>query len=67
MLYFGPETTMPLVSAVAAAVGVVLMFWRRVIAWTRAVIGRVFRRAGTRRPEASRAKPAAKGKAAGGH
>ena len=30
-MYIGPETLMPLASAVAAIVGVVLMFWRRTV------------------------------------
>lgn len=28
MLYLGPETIMPITSALAAAVGVILIFWR---------------------------------------
>ena len=40
MLYFGPETYMPLASAVAAVVGVALAFWHRLAGWAR----RVFRR-----------------------
>lgn len=30
-MYIGPEVIMPLASAIAAAAGVVLMFWRRLI------------------------------------
>ena len=29
-MYIGPDTLMPVASAFAAVVGVVLMFWRRV-------------------------------------
>jgi hypothetical protein len=29
-MYIGPETIMPLASALAAVTGVLLMFWRRV-------------------------------------
>ena len=29
-MYIGPEVLMPVASAVAAALGVVLMFWRKV-------------------------------------
>lgn len=32
LLYFGPEIMMPLASAAAAALGGILMFWRRVVA-----------------------------------
>lgn len=42
MLYFGPETYLPLASIVAAGVGVVLTFWRRMVA--------LARRARSRRP-----------------
>jgi hypothetical protein len=30
-LYFGPETTMPLLSGLAAIVGILLMFWDRAV------------------------------------
>ncbi len=36
-MYLGPETLMPVASAFAAVVGVLLMFWRRTVAGTRAV------------------------------
>jgi HAMP domain-containing protein len=39
MLYFGPETYMPLASAVAAIAGVLLAFWRRIVGLVR----RIFR------------------------
>ncbi len=34
-MYFGPETYLPLTSAVAGGVGVVLMFGRRLAGWIR--------------------------------
>jgi len=34
-LYMGPETMMPLASALAAIVGALLMFWRRFVAIAR--------------------------------
>ena len=37
MLYFGPETYMPLASAVAAVVGVALTFWRRLVGFFRRI------------------------------
>lgn len=36
LLYFGPELLMPLASAAAAALGAVLMFWRRFVAGLKA-------------------------------
>jgi hypothetical protein len=41
LLYFGPETYMPLASAIAAVTGVVLMLWRRTIAFFRALVARM--------------------------
>jgi hypothetical protein len=38
MLYLGPEVVAPVLSALAAIGGVLLMFWRRVVAGTRAVM-----------------------------
>lgn len=40
VLYFGPETYMPLASAVAAGVGFVLAFWRRLVGMARRVFAR---------------------------
>jgi hypothetical protein len=37
VLYFGPETYMPLASAVAAVVGVALAFWRRLVGFFRRI------------------------------
>jgi hypothetical protein len=42
--YLGPDTAVPLASAVAAVVGVVLMFWRRTVA----VVGGLARFVGER-------------------
>ena len=64
MLYFGPETLMPLASALAAAVGAVLMFWRRGLALIRRLGSRVFRRSvrsgGAAGTDAARVPPPAK-------
>ncbi len=35
-MYLGPETLMPVASALAAVAGVIMMFWRRLITFTRA-------------------------------
>jgi hypothetical protein len=35
-MYVGPETLMPLASALAAVVGVALMFWRKTVGLARA-------------------------------
>jgi hypothetical protein len=35
LMYIGPETMMPLASALAAITGVVLMFWRRFVGFVR--------------------------------
>ena len=35
-MYVGPETLMPLASALAAVVGVLLMFWRKTVGICRA-------------------------------
>jgi hypothetical protein len=42
-MYIGPETLMPLASALAAIAGVILMFWRRVTMFVRAQFRRVVR------------------------
>ena len=44
LLYFGPETLMPVASGVAAVAGAVLIFWRRIVRVGGAVFARVFRR-----------------------
>jgi len=43
-LYFGPETTLPLASALAAIIGVLLVFWRFLIAKVKKVFKFVFKR-----------------------
>lgn len=35
ILYIGPDLLLPFTSAIAAAVGVLLMFWHRVTEWVR--------------------------------
>lgn len=37
MLYLGPEVIAPVLSVLAAIGGVIMMFWRRVVAMARAV------------------------------
>ena len=37
VLYFGPETYMPLASAAAAVVGIALTFWRRLVGFFRRI------------------------------
>ena len=38
LLYLGPEVVAPVLSALAAVGGVLLMFWRRVVATFRALV-----------------------------
>ena len=40
LLYLGPEILMPLVSALAAVGGGVMMFWHKIQKGTRAIFGR---------------------------
>ena len=54
--YVGPETMMPLASAVAAVVGVFLMFGRNVMYMARSVVRRVRSLGG--RKEAGSGRPA---------
>lgn len=49
MLYFGPETIMPLASALAVVAGVVLMFWRRTVGFVRVVFAHLASLVGHRR------------------
>ncbi|MFN0178898.1 MAG: hypothetical protein ACKVZ0_08860 [Gemmatimonadales bacterium] len=44
MLYFSPETVLPIASVAAAAVGAVLLFFRRGLALWKALLARMFRR-----------------------
>jgi len=46
-MYVGPDSLMPLASAIAAVIGVLLMFWRRTVAIMRA-LARFFIRKFTR-------------------
>jgi hypothetical protein len=41
--YIGPETMMPLASALAAIGCVLLMFWRKILAFVRMAVGGVTR------------------------
>jgi hypothetical protein len=43
MLYLSPDTIMPLASAFAAVVGVIVMFWQKVKAFFRAVFAKFSR------------------------
>ena len=38
ILYLGPESMMPIASALAGIVGAILMFWQRIIRWKRKFI-----------------------------
>lgn len=44
VLYFGPETFLPLATFIGSIVGVLMMFWRQVVAKTRRALRFVFRR-----------------------
>lgn len=41
LLYIGPDALMPVASALAAVVGLLLMFWRRTVGLVRALAQRV--------------------------
>lgn len=43
LLYIGPETIMPLASALAAIAGILLLFWRRTVALFRAAFQAISR------------------------
>ncbi len=43
MMYFGPETIMPVASGLAVIVGAILMVGRRSVGLARAVVARVMR------------------------
>jgi hypothetical protein len=40
-MYLGPETLMPVASALAAVGGVLLLFWRRVVGALRSVVHKI--------------------------
>lgn len=42
-MYIGPDTLMPLASALAAVVGFLLMFWRKTVAFVRMSLSRIGR------------------------
>jgi hypothetical protein len=42
-MYIGPDTLMPLASALAAVVGFLLMFWRKTVAVVRMGLSRIGR------------------------
>ena len=47
LMYLGPDTAMPLASAIAAVVGVAVMFWHKTRAFLKGVgrsVGRLFTR-----------------------
>lgn len=44
LLYIGPDLLLPFTSAIAAVVGVILMFWHRLTGWVRSVWRSIFRR-----------------------
>lgn len=44
LLYFAPETVLPIASAVTAAVGGFLLFFRRGATFTKSIVTRWFRR-----------------------
>ncbi len=42
-MYIGPETLMPLASVLAAVIGFLMMFWRRMVAFVKMSAGKVAR------------------------
>jgi hypothetical protein len=52
VLYFGPETFLPLATFVGSIVGVLMMFWRQIVAKTRRAFRFVLRKgvSGSDRP-----------------
>lgn len=57
LLYLGPEVVAPVLSALAAVGGVLLMFWRRVAAGARALFRLVTGRAADAPPEQESVSP----------
>jgi len=41
IMYFGPETMMPLASAAAAVAGALLLFWHKLVGFARMAVRRV--------------------------
>jgi hypothetical protein len=44
MLYLGPDTTLPVMSAVATGFGLLLLFWHKSVGIARSVFRSLFRR-----------------------
>jgi hypothetical protein len=44
LLYLGPETTLPVASFLAAALGFFLLFWQRTVICVRKIFQSLFRR-----------------------
>lgn len=42
-LYFGPETVLPVASAIAGIIGVILVFWRYILSMARKFFKQIFR------------------------
>jgi hypothetical protein len=47
-MYIGPDTLMPVASALAAAAGVALMFWRRLVGAVKLMAQAIVQRVGKR-------------------
>lgn len=58
MLYFGPETYLPLASIIAAGVGGILTFWRRLVGFARRLVTRFSTRRKDRREGEAGGSPA---------
>lgn len=43
-MYIGPDTLMPVASALAAIAGVVLMFWRRLVGAVKLMASKIVKR-----------------------
>ena len=43
-MYVAPDAVMPVASAIATLVGIVLMFWRRLVGAVRLIVQRVIER-----------------------
>jgi len=52
ILYLGPETMMPVASALAGIIGAVIMFWQRLVRWTKSIVG--YLKSRTRTPKKSK-------------
>jgi hypothetical protein len=45
VLYLGPESMMPVASALAGIIGAILMFWQRLMRWKRQLVSHIRNRA----------------------